>query len=176
MTIDTQWLHQKRVQSRALDSKSWIGRWLVEMLVGLFIVFLMWQGLSVWLEMTTEITHFPEALDSIGPRPQGGFKVDTAQHLNRVQPGRSFIDNEVRYVGKDAQSTGPFVVSINPIAPNTFSVAALGDNGRCYAELMHTYGPGEEYGWTKYAKFALGVTCSGSVATLATVTARDEPQ
>ena len=90
--------------------------------------------------------------------------------------GRSWLGNEVHYVSKNTVSTGPFVVSINPINANTFAVAALGNNGHCYAEISHTYGSGGQYGWTRYAKFPRGVRCAGLSATIATVTEGNEPQ
>jgi hypothetical protein len=127
--------------------------------------------------MSVEISHFPQALDSaVGPRPRSGYEDVTTQILNRQQPDYSWLDNEVRYVSKNTLSTGPFVVSINPINANTFAAVALGNNGHCYAEITHTYGPGERYGWTRYAKFRRGVRCAGLLATIATVTDGNEPQ
>jgi hypothetical protein len=177
MTMDAPWVHSIRTPTQPLLGESRTFRWVVDVLIGLLLLFLFWQGAVVWRQMSTEISHFPQALDwAVGPRPTGGYQEVTAQALNHQQPGRTTLGDDVRYVNKNSLSTGPFVVSIDPIGPNTFSAVALGNNGHCYAELSHTYGPNGRYGWTKYARFGRGVRCSGSIASVAAVREGNEPQ
>jgi hypothetical protein len=156
---------------------SWPRRRSLELFIFSLIIFLAWQGVTVWSGMYKDVTHFPQAFNwAIGPRPAGGYTKYADRDLNRTQPGRAYIGHFVRYVGKRVNSTGPFVVSVNAINADTIGVAALGDNGRCYAELTYSYGENNQYGWTKYAKFPHGTPCDGLAATLDTVQLNDEPQ
>ena len=156
---------------------SWPRRRALELFVFVLIAFLAWQGVVVWNGMYKYITHFPQALDwAIGTQPAAGYTKYTPPVLNRRQPGRAYIGHTVQYVGKDVASTGPFVVSVDAINADNISVVALGDNGDCYAEFIHSYGPNNQYGWTKYARFARGTRCEGLAATPSTVQLNNEPQ
>src|ERR1700677_4212790 len=141
MQTPAAWSHRSSPYNELAQQKSWPRRRSLEIFTAALIVFLGWQGIAVWVGMDQDISHFPRALDwAIGPEPRMGYTKYTPQLLNGRQPGRAYIGHTVDYVGKDAKSTGPFVVSVNPIGANTVGVVSLGDNGRCYGELSHSYG------------------------------------
>jgi hypothetical protein len=60
------------------------------------------------------------------------------------------------------------VVSVHPIDASTWAAASLGDNGRCYAELIFNPSPNlyQDY----YAQFPDGTSCTGGHANRSTVT------
>jgi hypothetical protein len=150
---------------------------LLEVFVALLMAFLVWQGALVWFQSNQAITHFPQALNwATLPRPANGYLATTPAVLNREQPGRSFIGHSVRYVGPTVPSTGPFVVSVNPIDANTWAAVAMGDNGRCYATLLHSDLVNPNYGGTDYAVLSSGSPCRGIEATPASVTSENSPQ
>jgi hypothetical protein len=171
------WPSQPSPTTRRTGELCWPRRWSLELLVGALVIFLSWQAAVVWNEMRRDITHYPEALYwAIGVEPRGGYTKVTTKILNRRQPGRLYIGGTVDYVGKDSVSTGPFVVSIDAINAHTFSAVALGDNRRCYAELSHTYGPDQRYGWTSNTTLKPGVPCQGAAVSISTFTNGREPR
>ncbi len=76
----------------------------------------------------------------------------------------------ITYVGPTEPSTGPFVVSVNPIDDHAFGSAALSRHGHCYLMLTvwepasadHFFGTAPD-----------GRPCLGALATRETVTSRD---
>jgi hypothetical protein len=177
MRVTAAWPGQSSPESERDQGTSWPRRRILEIFVVALLAFLVWQGVTVWNGMNREISHFPQALDwAIGPRPAGGYTKYSLQRLNRGQPGRAYIEHRVRYVGTSVLSTGPFVVSVDAINADTLAMVARGDNGRCYAELIHSYGSSNQYGWTRYAKFPRGVRCGALVATISDVRLNKEPQ
>jgi hypothetical protein len=177
MRIPAAWPRQSSPTNQRVQGLSWPRRQALELFIFALIGFLVWQGVVVWDGMYRDITHFPQALNwAIGPQPAGGYTEYTPRVLNRRQPGRAYIGHTVHYVGKEVASTGPFVVSIDAINADNMGLVALGDNGDCYAEFIHSYGPNNQYGSTKYARFPRGTRCESLTATPFTVQLNDEPQ
>jgi hypothetical protein len=177
MTSTSAWPHLNSPTAERENQMSWPCRRRLEIFVVALLGFLAWQGAMVWNGMNKDVTHFPQAFDwAIGERPAGGWTSYSLEQLNRAQPGRAYIGHSVRHVGKSVISTGPFEVSVNAINADTLAMVALGDNGRCYAELTHSYGANNQYGWTKEARFPQGTRCDGLAANLYNVQLNQEPQ
>ena len=97
----------------------------------------------------------------------------TADELNRIQHGRKYL--ELTYVPADVPSTGPLVVSVNPIGDYTWGAAALSEEGRCYLILTVRERTNPRLGFRRYGLLAAGAPCVGAAATPATVTEEDWP-
>lgn len=103
-----------------------------------------------------------------------GYDMFTSGELNRRQHGHDF--RQIRYVDATEASTGPGVVSVNPIDRFTWGAAALSDQDqRCYAILVEADRSQPQYGTTRYGRLPEGSPCVGSSATPATVGSNDWP-
>ena len=73
------------------------------------------------------------------------------------------VEPSLSYVAAGAASTGPTVISVNPVNSTEWSAAALAASGNCYWIRDRSNGPGTTYG--------SGVTCTGAAADAAVATA-----
>jgi type IV pilus assembly protein PilA len=73
------------------------------------------------------------------------------------------VEPSLSYVAAGAASTGPTVVSVNPVSTTEWSAAALAASGTCYWIRDRSNGPGTTYG--------SGATCTGTAADAAVATA-----
>ena len=146
-----------------------VNKWVVEAVVVLLIAFLAFVTVTgIQHANRANCCDSGDLISLPGPEPLAGYQVLTAAFLNRTQPGRQY-EGIVDYVGPDEASTGPDVVSVNPINHDTWAAVALGTDHRCYGVLTDAQG-------FFYARFALGVHCIGSIATPQTVTLTMMPE
>ena len=75
----------------------------------------------------------------------------------------------------DVPSTGPDVVSVNPIDAYTWGAAALSPNGRCYVLVAVIDRTDTRFGADHYGWLAKGAKCVGSAATPTKATADTWP-
>ena len=68
----------------------------------------------------------------------------------------------LQFVATGSPSTGPTVVSVNPVSTTVWAGAALSASGTCYYLQDSANGPGTQYG--------SGTTCTGTAANAATLT------
>src|SRR5580698_8631774 len=140
-----------------------INKWVVEAVVVVVIAFLAFVAVTGEHDANRANCCDPGALMALPPpEPLGGYQILTATFLNRTQPERQYA-GVAQYVGPDEQSTGPDVVSVNPINHDVWAAVAVGTDGRCYAALV-------SYGENYYARFPVGVRCAGRIATPQSVT------
>ena len=147
--------------------------WLIEVIVFTVLLLISLSAVSGG-KLADRSNVFPEALSTIPlVKPSTGDTAITATSLSRSQPGQRIINVHVDYVSAATRSTGPFVVSVNPIDSSTWAGVALGNDGRCYA--MVSYKPNPNYGQTYYARFPKDTPCQGQEANRATVRSTDYP-
>lgn len=104
----------------------------------------------------------------------GGYTRFTADELNRIKQGHDL--RSIRHVPADQASTGPSVVSVNPIDDFTWGAAALSDEtGRCYLTLVAHEHQRPEFGGTYYGWLAKNEPCVGAKAVPDRVTSSDWP-
>lgn len=146
-----------------------INKWVMEALVVVLLGFLTYVAITSIQDEYRANCCDPGAVMALPPpEPLGGYQVLTATYLNRAQPERQ-NGGAAEYVGPDVSSTGPYVVSVNPINHDTWAAVALGTDDHCYAVLVRDQG-------IYYAKFPLGVRCIGRTATPQTVTLTIMPE
>lgn len=88
----------------------------------------------------------------------------TAEELNRVRKASEL--RVIRFVGPDEESTGPDVVSVNPIDAYTWGAAARSDqDGRCYIIVAIADRVNPRFGEQRYGAFPRDHPCTGSLAT-----------
>ena len=106
--------------------------------------------------------------------PSGLVRFDAAE-MNRVHPEEGFSER-IRYVAADVESTGPTIVSVNPIDRYTWGAAAYStQTNRCYLILLKYKSSNLQYGETLYGLLPEGDRCGGSAATEDQVTLGDWP-
>ena len=113
----------------------------------------------------------PSGRDSAGAYL--GLDQFTADELDRIHEGMEL--RPLRFIGADMPSTGPDVVSVNPIDRYTWAAAALSSRGICYAIVSAHDRANPKYGSTYFGRLPHGAACVGSAASPATVTGRDWP-
>jgi hypothetical protein len=146
-----------------------INKWIVEAVVVVLIAFLGFVTVTGIQQANRANCCVPGDLMALPPpEPLAGYQVLTAGYLNRTQPERA-AEGTAQYIGSDEPSTGPDVVSVNPINHYTWAAVALGSDDHCYAVLVTGQG-------TYYARFPIGVLCSGRIATPQTVTLTIMPE
>lgn len=106
-----------------------------------------------------------------------GMLYFTADELNREHHGYGSNSwghiTHITYVGAHEQSSGTYVVSVNPIDKYTWSAVARSSfTGTCYAVLWYSDPSNVEYGGTLYGQWDASQPCMASRATRATVTQR----
>ena len=93
-----------------------------------------------------------------------GYSRFTAPELNRIHQGKEL--RAIRYVSAQTPSTGPAVVSVNPISKFAWAAAALSDqSGRCYVILTTSDPRNPQYGDDRYGWLPRGAACVGASAT-----------
>jgi hypothetical protein len=133
-------------------------------------------GYSAWLFAFSQlpVTPFRGPLDANGtlsglPPPQidhgefTGLSRFTPDALSRMRI--AFQPEGVRYVPADVPSTGPFVVSVNPIDDYTWGAAALSLYGDCLLKVVVVDRVNPRYGGTRYGVLPRGMPCVGAAAT-----------
>ena len=95
-----------------------------------------------------------------------GYRTQTAEEMARRFPGR-----HLRFVAADQPSTGPLVISVNPIDDYDWGAVALGKNGRCYAIVWAADRSNPRYGGERTGEIPRGQPCLGSAATPDRITA-----
>ena len=114
----------------------------------------------------------PSARDDAG-RFLGYSRFDAAE-LNRIREGTDPLT--IRYVGPDAPSTGPDVVSVNVVDDFTWGAAALSDQtDRCYLILLVTDREGPQYTKRLFDRPPKGEPCVGASAVPERVRASEWP-
>ena len=113
----------------------------------------------------------PSGRDSAGTYV--GLDRFTAEDLNRIHKGVEL--RPLRFIGANMPSTGPDVVSVNPIDRYTWAASALSSRGICYAIVSAHDRANPKYGSTYFGRLPHGAACVGSAASPATVTGRDWP-
>ena len=113
----------------------------------------------------------PSGRDSAGAYL--GLDQFTADELDRIHEGMEL--RPLRFIGADMPSTGPDVVSVNPIDRYTWAAAALSSRGICYAIVSAHDRANPNYGSTYFGRLPHEAACVGSAASPATVTGRDWP-
>ncbi len=103
-------------------------------------------------------------------RPLRYSKFD-ADELNRRKTGWKYL--QIQYVPATVPSTGPLVVSVNPIDDDTWGAAALSLRGHCNLQLLLHDPPGTNYGYFLYGRLPQGSPCVGAAATRKTATSTD---
>ena len=118
----------------------------------------------------------PQSRDSSGQF--GGYDRFTADELNHTYPGssREAISGPLHYVPADVPSTGPTVVSVNPIDRFTWGAASLlRANGPCFLIVWTADRSNPAFGGARFGILPAGSTCLGAQATPDWVTARQWP-
>lgn len=87
----------------------------------------------------------------------------TAEYLNEVKFGRPYI--EVEFVPREVASSGPFVVSVNPISDYTYGIAALSRASRCYVKVTIVDPNDTRFGSSRSGQLSLPLPCAGQYAT-----------
>ena len=113
----------------------------------------------------------PSGRDSAGAYV--GLDRFTAAELNRIHEGVEL--RPLRFISADMSSTGPDVVSVNPIDRYTWAAVALSSRGICYAILSVDDRANPNYGSTYFGRLPHAAACVGSAASPATVTGREWP-
>jgi hypothetical protein len=132
-----------------------------------------------WLDLNgSGPGHFPGSLLWAEPMPGSNATYDdlagkTAAFLNKTNNG-AFDGQRLTYVNASVPSTGPTVISVNPISRFEWAATAFHD-GRCYGILMTEDPTNPAYGTDYYAKFPAGKTCEGRIATAKTVKDHNTP-
>jgi hypothetical protein len=132
-----------------------------------------------WLDLNASGTgHFPGSLLWAEPVPASNATYDhlagkSATFLNKTNNG-AFEGQKLTYVNANVPSTGPTVISVNPISRFEWAATAVHD-GRCYGVLMIENPTNPAYGTNYYAKFPVGQLCEARVATAKTVKLRNTP-
>lgn len=97
---------------------------------------------------------------SIGPEDNGHYLTRTAAALNARHQGKEW--GSITYVEKDIPSTGPYVVSVNPIDQHTWGAVALDPHRhRCFAILLYSDPNNAGYGGTLYGELPSDKQCAG---------------
>jgi hypothetical protein len=113
----------------------------------------------------------PES-DSNDPHGLGRFN---AHELNRVHFEEGSAPR-IRFVDADVASTGPTVVSVNPLDRFSWGGASYStQTKRCYLILLTQDRTNPEFGGTTYGVLPRGRRCVGSAATPQSVAADDWP-
>lgn len=86
-----------------------------------------------------------------------GYARFTAEYMNEH---RDDVLRRLIFVGPDAPSTGPHMVSVNPIDDFRAAAALSRENGACYAIVAESSRRNPEYGGTKYGIISEG-SCTG---------------
>lgn len=92
----------------------------------------------------------------------------TADEMNRLHPEieEGFNETRYRYVSADLPSTGPLVVSVNPIDRFTWGAAVLSDrDDHCYLQVSIHETENPQYGETRWGVLPRGRACVASAAT-----------
>lgn len=123
---------------------------------------------SIGKSATTTLSYLP-------PEPRDGDKYAglarfTADYLNKNSPPRF---KDIKFVPPDEPSTGPAVVSVNPIDDHTWGAVALSlRTGVCYLTLSAIDPSDTRLGGSKRGWLPRGSRCVGEAATKESV--RDE--
>ena len=109
------------------------------------------------------------------PQPTPGVELRLseadAETLNRNRNGWKW--RQLGYVPSHEPSTGPMVVSVNPIDDETWGAAALSLRGHCNLILVVNLPPPRQGGYVLYGILPDGAPCVGSAANRDTATSRD---
>lgn len=109
--------------------------------------------------------------------PGGGFlgyTRFTADELNRTRQGSDL--RAIHFVPAPVPSTGPSVVSVNPIDDFTWTAASQSDEtDRCYLIALVTERTNPKFGSTRYGWLPKGARCTADAATLDSVTGSTWP-
>jgi hypothetical protein len=148
---------------------------LISGVIGCLLVGLVAFGVTAlnWLDLGSSLSsHFPGSL--LWATPKGSQSATfvnlagrNAESLNRSDNG-SYGGMHLTYVPADVASTGPTVISVNPINSFTWSAAALSD-GTCYATLMSENPRHPQFGINLFTKYPSTQPCEARFATAATV-------
>lgn len=107
-----------------------------------------------------------------------GHERFTAEEMNRLHPEikDGFNSTKYRYVPADVPSTGPLVVSVNPIDRFNWGAAVLSDrNNYCYLELHQNDPNNPKYGGTREGLLPPGEPCVASKVTPSRIRSMERP-
>src|SRR5260370_28620850 len=97
-----------------------------------------------------------------------GYSGFNAVELNIVHPERGNQRTLIRYVEADQPSTGPLVVSVDPIDKFTWAAASLSRlTNRCFLIRWQLNRNNPQYGGTTFGALPAGAICSPSANTVA---------
>lgn len=117
------------------------------------------QAIASLIESSPQVENFS--------RKGGGYKRYTAAYMNRAHPERYSPGPQLRFVPANVASTGPTVVSVNPISRRLWGAAALSAyNGRCYVQLISDEASHNELS----AVLPPGARCVAAAVSASTVT------
>ncbi len=101
----------------------------------------------------------------------------TAEWLNSIHHGSDRLRDrgggEITYVGATVPSTGPLIVSVNPMDEFTWGAAALALNGRCFITVIVLDRADPQYGGIRDGVLPAGAPCMGALATPANAATPD---